>query len=38
LRSCSEDKLSRKHRSWIPQIDSDLRDVRWPIDKEAEVL
>jgi hypothetical protein len=28
LRSCSEDKLSRKHRSWIPQIDSDLRDVR----------
>ncbi|RCV27644.1 hypothetical protein SETIT_5G340700v2 [Setaria italica] len=27
-RSCSEDKPSRKHRSWIPQIDSDLRDVR----------
>ncbi|KAG2592197.1 hypothetical protein PVAP13_5NG530700, partial [Panicum virgatum] len=26
-RSCREDKPSRKHRSWIPRIDSDSRDV-----------
>jgi len=36
--SCREDKPSRKNRSGRPSRSNNSREVRWPIDKDGELL